>query len=135
MAEYHKPVPVPTGESQPYWAGCKRHELLLQRCRACGHIQFYPRAVCTGCLSQDLDWTKASGRGSVYSYSVVYRAPSKVFAADAPYTTAIIELEEGVRMMSNVVGCPPEEVRIGMPVEVIFEDVSEEIALPKFRPR
>ena len=135
MAEYQKPVPVPTAESQEYWAGCKRHELLIQRCRSCGRFQFYPRAVCTGCLSQDLEWAKASGRGTVYSYSVVYRAPSKAFAADAPYATAIVELEEGVRMMSNVVGCPPEEVRIGMPVEVVFEDVSDEIALPKFRPR
>jgi len=134
VAEYQKPVPVPNAESQEYWAGCKRHELLIQRCRACGRFQFYPRAVCAGCLSQELEWAKASGRGTVYSYSVVHRAPTKAFAADAPYTTAIVELEEGVRMMTNVVGCPPEEVRIGMPVEVVFEDVSEEIALPKFRP-
>ncbi len=135
MTEYHKPVPVPTAETKEYWAGCKRHELLIQRCRACGRFQFYPRAICANCLSDDVDWVKSSGNGTVYTYSVVHRAPSKAFAAEAPYTTAIVELEEGVRMMTNVVGCPPDAVHIGMPVTVVFDDINEEIALPKFRPR
>ncbi len=134
MADYQKPLPVVNEDTREYWAACQRHELLIQQCRACGRFQFYPRGICAHCLSEDLAWAKASGKGEVYSFSVVQRPPTKAFAADVPYTIAVVELAEGVRMMTNIVDCPPDQVRIGMPVEVVFEDVTAEISLPKFRP-
>lgn len=134
MADYPKPLPVVNEDTREYWASCQRHELVIQRCRACGRFQFYPRGICSHCCSEDLEWAKAAGKGQVYSYSVVHRPPSKAFAPDVPYVVAIVELAEGVRMMTNIVDCPPEAVRIGMPVEVMFQDVTAEITLPQFRP-
>jgi uncharacterized OB-fold protein len=129
-----KPVPVPTRETQPYWEGCKSHELRIQKCAACRHYQFYPRLYCTACMSDRVEWVKASGRGTVLSFTIVYRPVTQAFAIDVPYVVALITLDEGPQLMSNVVGCPPEQVRIGMPVEVTFEDWTEEISVPKFRP-
>lgn len=134
MAFETRPLPVPSPESRPYWDGCKRHELLMQRCRSCGEHQFFPRVLCRNCLSRDLEWSRVSGRGRLLSYSVVHRPPSRHFAAEAPYTVALIKLEEGPQMVSQVVECPPDDVYLDMPVEVVFEDVSAEISLPKFRP-
>jgi uncharacterized OB-fold protein len=129
-----KPVPVPTRETQLYWEGCKQHELRVQKCVACGHHQFYPRLYCTACMSDKVEWVKASGRGKVLSCTIVYRPVTQAFAADVPYVVALITLDEGPQLMSNVVGCPPEKVHIGMPVEVTFEDWTEEISVPKFKP-
>jgi len=129
-----KPVPVPTRETQPYWEGCKSHELRIQKCAACGHAQFYPRLYCTACMSDKVEWIKASGRGKVLSFTIVYRPVTQAFAGDVPYVVALITLDEGPQLMSNVVGCPPEQVSIGMPVEVTFEDWTEEISVPKFKP-
>jgi uncharacterized OB-fold protein len=128
-----KPVPVPTRETKPYWEGCQQHELRIQKCAACGHYQFYPRLYCTACMSDRVEWVKASGRGKVLSFTIVYRPVTQAFATDVPYVVALITLDEGPQMMSNVIGCPPEKVQIGMPVEVTFEDWSEEISVPKFR--
>ena len=133
MAEYLKPIPVPNQDSLPYWEGCKRRQLLIQRCKACGHHQFYPRHLCTNCMALDPEFIPATGKGEVYTFTVIYRPPSKAFEPDIPYVVAIIQLDEGVRMMSNIVGCPVEEVRIGMRVEVVFDDISDAIALPKFK--
>ena len=94
---------------------------------------FYPRIVCTLCLSTDLEWREASGRGRVYAATISYRAPDQAFRAEVPYVIALIDLEEGPRMMSNVTDCDPGDVRIGDEVEVWFEDVSEDIAIPRFR--
>lgn len=129
-----KPVPIPTRETQPYWNGCKKHELHIQRCAACGHSQFYPRLYCTRCMSDRVEWVKAVGQGKVLSFTIVYRPVTQAFAADVPYVVALITLAEGPQMMSNIVGCAPENVRIGMPVEVTFEDWTEEISVPKFKP-
>jgi len=129
-----KPIPVPTRETQPYWEGCKQHELRIQQCAACGHSQFYPRLYCTACMSERVEWVKASGRGTVLSFTIVYRPVTQAFAADVPYVVALITLDEGPQLMSNVVGCAPETVHIGMPVEVTFEDWTEEISVPKFKP-
>ena len=129
-----KPVPVPTPETQPYWQGCKNHELRIQKCAACGHCQFYPRLYCTACMSDRVEWVKASGRGQVLSFTLIYRPVTQAFAAEVPYIVALIALDEGPQMMSNVVGCAPEQVYIDMPVEVVFEDWTEEISIPKFRP-
>lgn len=129
-----KPVPVPTRETQPYWEGCKKHEPRVQKCVECGHKQFYPRLYCTACMSDKVEWIKASGRGKVLSFTIVYRPVTQAFAGDVPYVVALITLDEGPQLMSNVVGCPPEQVSIGMPVQVTFEDWTEEISVPKFTP-
>ncbi len=132
--EYRKPLPRPIQTTRPFWEGAKAHELRLQRCRACGEHIFYPRVLCPHCLSEDLEWVRASGRGRVYTYTVVRRPAHPAFKDDVPYVLAIVELEEGPRLTTNIVGVPPEEVHIGMPVEVVFEDVTDEVSLPKFRP-
>lgn len=129
-----KNLPVATAESAEYWAGCRRHELLIQRCSDCGRHQFYPRLMCAACAGRSLEWARASGRGRVKSFTIVRRAVSEAYVADVPYVVALIELEEGPTMMSNVVGCPVEDVRIGLPVEVVFEDWPGEVTVPKFRP-
>lgn len=134
MKDYSKPLPAVTEEGREYWEGCKRHELLLQQCKECGKLQFPHRTICIGCFSVALQTVKASGKGKVYSFSTVYRAPSKGFLQDLPYTVGLIELDEGPRITSNIVGCKPEEVKIGMKVEVVFEDITDDITLPKFIP-
>ncbi|MSO38472.1 MAG: hypothetical protein EXQ69_09545 [Acidimicrobiia bacterium] len=107
---------------------------MLQRCAQCARLRFYPRALCPYCYSHEASWQPVAGKGFVYAATVVHRPPSPAFAADVPYVVAIIELDEGPRMMSNVVGCTPESVVVGMLVEVVFDVVSPEITLPRFRP-
>jgi uncharacterized OB-fold protein len=129
-----KLVPVPNADTAPFWEGCAREELLLQRCAACGAYRHPPSPVCAQCLSADAEWVKASGRGSVYSFVVVRQAFDEAWKEDLPYVVAIIELAEGPHMLSNVVGIPVDDVSVGMPVEVFFERASAEILLPRFRP-
>jgi hypothetical protein len=131
---YRKPLPRVDEESRGYWEALARHELYFQRCRDCGTKRFYPRALCPRCLSPAIDWVRASGHGSVYSFTITYQNQAAGFREEVPYVLAIVELAEGIRLMTNVVGCPPEQVRIGMPVEVVFDDVTPEITLPRFRP-
>lgn len=126
--------PRPTPESAPFWEGCRGHKLMLQHCSSCGKYQFYPRIICSHCMSDQLEWREASGRGHVETYTVVTRAVSDAYAADAPYVIALITLAEGPRMMSNIIGCDPEKVRCGLPVQVTFERWSDEITVPKFHP-
>ena len=134
MTDYIKPLPYVHEETRPFWEGTKRHELWLQRCRDCGNFYFYPRSICPHCFSSNTEWIRASGQGKIYSFTVSYKVGSRAFEHDAPYNIAIVELEEGVRMMTNIVECRPEELRIDMPVEVVFDDVTPQITLPKFRP-
>jgi uncharacterized OB-fold protein len=134
VSSVQKPVPVPDADSRDFWSACAEHRLLIQECGVCGHLQFYPRMVCTACGSRQVGWKEAGGDASVYSYSVVRRAPSEAFAKDVPYVLALVELDEGVRMMTNVVGCDPSQVTIGMRVRVLFEDLVPGISLPKFAP-
>jgi uncharacterized OB-fold protein len=129
-----KPLPEPTDYSRPFWEACRKHELRVQRCQQCGALIHYPKVHCPHDGCDRFDWVQMSGRGSVYSFIVAQRAFHPGFKADLPYTVAVIELEEGPRMMSNVIGLDPDDVYIGMPVEVQFEDVNEEFSLPKFRP-
>jgi uncharacterized OB-fold protein len=131
MEAYTKPIPRITEETKPYWEGCGKHRLLIQRCNTCGKFQFYPRALCSHCLSESLEWVEAKGMGTIYSFSAVYRPPTKEFK-ELPYIVAIVELDEGVRLMSNIVDVPPQNVKIGMRVKVVFEDIQENLALPKF---
>lgn len=129
--EYMKPLPEITPDGESFWKGTKRHELLLPRCNACGKLFFYPRSRCVHCFSTDIKWEKVTGKGSIFSYTIVYRTPFEGF--DVPYVLAVIKLDEGPMLLSNVIDCEPEKTAIGDPVEVIFEDVTEEITLPKFR--
>jgi uncharacterized OB-fold protein len=132
MSEYIKPLPKPSPTSRPFWDAAKRHELLLQRCGACSKFIYYPRPRCPHCFSDRLSWEQCSGRGTLYSYTVVRRAASRAFA-DAPYILAIVELAEGPRMTTNIVA-PPEQLRVDMPVTVFFDDVTPDRTLVKFRP-
>ncbi len=133
-AEIAKPLPAPTLETRPYWEGCKRHELRIQRCRVCGRYQFYPRIYCAQCFDDRVEWVAASGRATVLSFTIVRRPVSPAFAGDVPYVVALVTLDEGPTMMTNIIGCEPEKVAIGMRVAVTFEDWNEEISIAKFRP-
>ncbi len=134
MTTYSKPLPRPDAVTEEFWKAAKRHELVIQHCKDCKEHIFYPREVCPRCVSRNLEWVKASGKGEVYSYTVVRKAAYPGFVNDVPYVYAIIELAEGVRMTSNVVGCNVEHVKVGMPVVVTFDDVTDDIALVKFKP-
>lgn len=129
-----KHFPRPTPETEAYWQGCRNHELLIQRCVQCSEFQFYPRIICTNCASKNLEWVKAGGQGKILTYTVVRRAVSEAYAGDVPYVVALIRLDEGPTMMSNVVQCDPETLKIGDRVEVLFEDWSKDISIPKFSP-
>ncbi len=135
MFAIEKPLPRPTEDSAPYWEAARNGELRMQRCSDCGHLRFPPAILCPRCLSENAEWVRLSGRGRVFSWIVVHQSQHPAFNADAPYNVAIVELEEGPRLHANIVGCANDAIFIGMPVEVVFEKVSEEIALPKFRPR
>jgi uncharacterized protein len=134
MASYLKPLPIINAETKPYWEYCQKHELRMQKCTQCGHIRFPISILCPQCHSLDSQWEKLSGKGTIYSYTVYRVAYHPAFKDDIPYVVAIIHLDEGPRMESNIFGCKPEDVRIEMPVEVSFEDVTAEVSLPKFRP-
>lgn len=129
-----RPLPQPTEWSEGFWQACARGELVIQRCEDCLRLRHYPQPMCPHCRSTRSDWHRVSGRGSVYSYAVCHRAFHPAFAGAVPYVVATIELEEGVRMVADLAGVEPERVRIGMPVRVAFERVTDEIALPRFRP-
>ena len=134
MTDYKKPLPQPDVISQTYWTAAKDHKLIIQSCTGCQQYVFYPREECPYCQSKDLEWVEVSGKGSVYSYTIVRRAAHPGFTNDVPYVYAIIELAEGPRLISNVIDCNIGEVQIGMPVTVAFEDVTRENTLVKFRP-
>ncbi len=129
-----RPLPQPSPFSLPFWEAARRHELVIQRCTRCRSHIFYPRYNCPHCGSRELEWVKASGRGKVYTYTVARRPTHPAFADRVPYVIAVVELEEGPRLTTNIVDCDPHSVRIDMPVEVTFEDVNEEISLVMFRP-
>jgi uncharacterized protein len=129
-----KPIPTPTLETRPYWEGCSRHELRIQKCAACGNHQFYPRLYCSNCFSDKVEWVRVSGQGKVSTFTIVRRPVSPAFKDDLPYVVALVKLDEGPTMMTNIVGCAPEKVAIDMPVEVTFEDWTPEISIAKFRP-
>ncbi len=132
--EYRKPLPVINLDNQEFWDSCKAHAMTLQYCSECDYWQYYPSPVCHTCDSFDLQWRPVSGKGSVYTHSVIYRPPSEAFANDVPYVYAIVELEEGPMMPTNIVEIDPEKVEIGMPVVVTYDDITPEVTLPKFRP-
>lgn len=128
------PAPIVNADSAPYWEGARNGKLLLQRCRDCGTLRFFPRYLCTACGSDHTEWAEASGRGTVHSFTIVHRAAFPEFQARTPYVVALIDLEEGPRMMTNIVGDDALEVAIGEAVTVAFEERGTEGAMvPQFR--
>jgi uncharacterized OB-fold protein len=125
--------PVVDGDSANYWERAKNGELAVQQCNSCRQFVFYPRAICPHCHSADLAWKISAGRGTVYSYTVSRRAPSPEFEGLVPYVVALVDLDEGFRMMSNIIGTDALGTRCGDRVEVAFEQVSDETTLPVFR--
>ena len=132
--EYLKPLPRPTPDSARFWEACRAHRLELQRCSGCERFWFPPGNRCAHCWGDSWEWRPVSGRGQLFTFTVMRRAYHPGFADDLPYVVAIVELEEGPRLISNLVDCAPESVRIGMPVSVMFDDVTADVTLPKFRP-
>jgi uncharacterized OB-fold protein len=132
-----KPLPIPQPEWDFYWEKAKQHELWLMRCKDCSKSYFYPRPICPHCFSRNTEWFQSSGKGTLYAFAIVHRAPMPSFRDDAPYVVAYIELEGGARMPTNLVGIADpdsDKVKIGMAVQVDFEDRTAEISLPVFRP-
>ena len=127
------PLPRPTALSRPFWEACREGRLVVQRCLDCGSYVFIPQPCCGECMSTRLEWVESSGRGTLYSFTTVHRPQQPTF--EVPYTVIVVELEEGWFMLSNLVGVAPEDVRIGSPLEVVFEPRSDEITLPLFRVR
>jgi uncharacterized OB-fold protein len=128
----HIPIPVPDGDSKAFWEGVAQHKLLIQRCDACQHYIFYPRSLCPQCFSDAISWVEARGTGTIYSYTVVHQAYGP-FAGQVPFVVAIVELAEGVRMMTRIAGSQSASIHIGAPVQVTFEQVDEGITLPYFQ--
>jgi uncharacterized OB-fold protein len=132
---YRKPLPegIPTWH-MPFWDSLRAHDVKVQRCDHCGAFRYVPKEICSRCLRSESTWLSISGRGTVYSYSIVHRTPTPAFQADAPYVIAHVEMEEGFRMVSNVAVDDPSAVTIGMPVELDYNDVTPEWTLFLFRP-
>lgn len=135
MFGVEKPLPRASEDSAPFWEAACKGELRMQRCGDCGHVRFPPSLLCARCLSEHAEWVKLSGRGTVYSWIVVHQSQHPAFNADVPYNVAIIELEEGPRLHTNIIGCSNDQIHIGMPVAVAFQKVNDDTALVKFRPR
>lgn len=134
---YEKPLPHPSKLTRPFWESVHRHQLSIQRCTECGKLTHPPMPACPNCLSMSHEWVPSSGEGTVYTFNISHRPPSPAFEADVPYAIALVELDDmpGIRIASNVIGCNPKEVHVGMKVKAVFEDATEEISVYKFVPR
>ncbi|HPJ07961.1 MAG TPA: OB-fold domain-containing protein [Deltaproteobacteria bacterium] len=131
---YDKPLPKINPDNRPFWEGCRGHELRFQKCSDCGHVRWPPSPLCPCCHSTGITWLVSRGMGRVYTFAVYHTAYHPGFAADLPYTVAVVALDEGPHLLTTIVGCKPDEVRCDMPVEVLWEDVDETISLPRFKP-
>jgi uncharacterized protein len=130
QASPQRPQPVATAETQPYWDAAREGRLVVQRCKDCVRHQFYPRGFCTACLSDQMEWAPARGAGRIYTFTICRIAANPVMTA--PYAVALIDLDEGVRMLANIVECDIERIRTGARVQVRFERISDEFTLPQF---
>ena len=127
-------LPTIEAESRPFWDAAKEGRLLIQRCVACGRAQHYPRAFCAACWSDEVTWEEASGRGTLYTWSTVHMNDLAPFAERVPYIAAAVDLDEGPRLMTNIVEADPGDLRVGMAVTVVFRALDEEVTAPFFRP-
>jgi uncharacterized OB-fold protein len=135
MESIPKPLPRVTPELAPFFAAAKARQLVVQRCAGCGLLRFPPRELCSQCWSRNAEWVPVSGRGEVFSFYWMHQVYHPGFATEVPYAVVTVALEEGPHVVTNVIDCTRETLRIGMPVEVTFTDASDEVTLPKFRPR
>ena len=126
-----RPAPEPNEDSRAFWEAVGRHQLLIQKCSSCGTLRLYPTHLCADCLAGSSESVVCSGKGTIYSFTVIHRAPLPAFADSVPYTVALIDLDEGPRMLSEVKG-PPAAMRVGARVEAVFEDAGAGVTLPKF---
>jgi len=129
-----KPTPVPDALSAPFFDGALDGKLMLQHCAACDAWSFPVRERCPHCFAARLEWRQASGRGTLYTYTVMHQVMNPGFASSVPYNVAQVDLAEGVRMVSNVTGIANDALRVGMDLEIVFEDVGDNVRIPKFRP-
>jgi uncharacterized OB-fold protein len=129
-----RPLPDVDSAGAPFWAAAREHRLVVQHCSRCGRLQHFPRAFCTNCMNDELEFVPARGSGTVYSFTVIRRNPNPAFADRVPYVYALVDLDEGVRITTNIVGCAPDDVHIGQRVRVAFEDVDDEHTVPLFTP-
>jgi hypothetical protein len=129
-----KPLPKATKWSKAFWEGAKQHRLLLKTCKACGHIDHPPYLFCTNCQGDNHEWIEASGKATLYAFAINEVGVPFPFIPDLPYVTALVDLKEGPRMISTIVECDLKSIRNGMALEVVFDDVSPEYSLPKWRP-
>lgn len=134
MSEYNKPLPQIENYTQAFWDGTRNGKLLIQSCSACSARIFFPRKQCPECWSTDLGWQEASGKATIYAFSVTYEGVEAVFREDLPIILAWVDLPEGIRMQTNIIDCDPDDVHIGQEVEVVFKNVTDDITLPYFRP-
>jgi uncharacterized protein len=130
---FDRPRPAPTADSQPYWDGLRAHRLVFQRCARCKTPRHYPRPVCDRCFSMACDWVPASGRGRIHSWTVNHHAFHPAFKAETPYVTVTVDMDEGVRMQAPLIAADDLTLSIGLVVEVVYEDVSADLTLPRFR--
>jgi len=132
--EYNKPLPVTNDVTAPFWEAAKRHEMMLQRCKQCGHRFMYPREMCPNCMAFDLEWVKVAGKGRLYSFGVTRQPAHPSFNDVVPFIFALVQLDEGPRIITNLVDCAIEDAYVEMPVEVTYDDVTPEFTLVKFKP-
>jgi uncharacterized OB-fold protein len=132
---YSKPLPTITEENRAYWDSAKAHRLAIQRCQSCARFRYPISTFCPYCLSDSVEWTPVSGNGTVYSFVIMHQVYHQAFRDDVPYNVTAVELEEGPRLYTNIVDCPNDQIRVGMPLTVCYDDVTDEITLVKFRPR
>lgn len=130
---YTRPLPRRHGFGAEFYQFCRQHELRFQRCKGCGTWRHVPREMCAKCASTQWEWAKSSGRGRIFSWTTVTQPMMPQFADAIPYSPVVVEMEEGVRMVSWIIDVPPEELRLDLPVQVVFDDVTAEVTLPKFR--
>jgi hypothetical protein len=135
--EIDRPLPQPmTPEAKPYWDGAREGKLMVPRCQACRKAFMYPRVLCPHCGSRDITWIQASGRGRLYSFEIAHQILNKAFKVKTPVVLAMVELEEGPRLLTNLVNVAPDPkaIRCDMPVEVVFEKLTDQVSLPMFQP-
>lgn len=131
--EYIKQLPVIDSTTKPFWEAAHRHELMAHKCLTCG-TYYWPAVDCMACDNPKMEWAEVSGKGYVYTFVICHQLYHPGWKDDIPYNVSWIKLDEGPILLSNLVECKNEEIYVGMPVEVTFEDVTEEVTLPKFRP-
>ena len=134
VPDYKKPVPIPDEASQLFFDGAREHRLMIQQCETCGVMIWPVKSRCDNCMLPTVKWVQASGKATLYSFVLMHQVYHPGFASEVPYTIAQVNLEEGLRILTNLIGCSNSDLQIGMPLEVAFETITDEVTLPKFRP-